>query len=366
VGNDMQDSAAEETRTDPEETLNVAPMQDVFAASGTIPLAEASRNGLGHLTRVYGSVPKYDFELSNIVLSAVDLVPDHFSLDFKSKADVSLTQSPDKMRSVLKLRMSNITAHMKNVHFYYLRKRMPKLEDEGVLDFHLMEPGAKIKIVWEVYTRTGKPLQFNFRRAYCTIRNIKIDIVSAKHKIIDRLATKLFAGTMRNRMETAITDGLSSIGSVLSDRMNKAIRGPKMNKSTSSSTSTSSTSTGPVGMANVNREAHHVDVPVVSHSLDREHEISRASHDRTAYVGTTTTTAPAVVPAVMTTTNTMQEVKAIPVDSAHLKHSDVNTAPVSETRVFTEALPGQQGVQTTTVTETQRLAEKGEVLPKKA
>jgi beta-glucosidase len=53
VGNDMQ---AAET-TDPDETLNVAPMQDVFAASGTISLAEASRHGLGHLTRVYGSVP---------------------------------------------------------------------------------------------------------------------------------------------------------------------------------------------------------------------------------------------------------------------------------------------------------------------
>ncbi|MGX6603168.1 glycoside hydrolase family 3 N-terminal domain-containing protein [Micromonosporaceae bacterium Da 78-11] len=56
VGNDMQPDG-EEVRTDPEETLNVAPMQDVFAASGTIALEEASRAGLGHLTRVYGSVP---------------------------------------------------------------------------------------------------------------------------------------------------------------------------------------------------------------------------------------------------------------------------------------------------------------------
>jgi beta-glucosidase len=37
--------------------LQVAPMQDVFTASGTVPLAEASRHGLGHLTRIYGSKP---------------------------------------------------------------------------------------------------------------------------------------------------------------------------------------------------------------------------------------------------------------------------------------------------------------------
>jgi beta-xylosidase len=55
VGNDMQhtDTGGASHETD----LNVAPMQDVFAASGTVPLEEAARHGLGHLTRVYGSVP---------------------------------------------------------------------------------------------------------------------------------------------------------------------------------------------------------------------------------------------------------------------------------------------------------------------
>ena len=37
--------------------FNVAPMQDVFAASGTMSLEAAAAHGLGHLTRVYGSVP---------------------------------------------------------------------------------------------------------------------------------------------------------------------------------------------------------------------------------------------------------------------------------------------------------------------
>lgn len=52
AGNDM----AENERPD-EEQLNVAPMQDVFAAGGSLSLEDASRHGLGHLTRVWGSVP---------------------------------------------------------------------------------------------------------------------------------------------------------------------------------------------------------------------------------------------------------------------------------------------------------------------
>jgi beta-glucosidase-like glycosyl hydrolase len=52
IGNDMADA-----EVPVEESLNVAPLQDVFADSGALSLAEASRHGLGHLTRVWGSVP---------------------------------------------------------------------------------------------------------------------------------------------------------------------------------------------------------------------------------------------------------------------------------------------------------------------
>jgi beta-xylosidase len=51
VGNDMQDAGGRDAPAD------VAPMQRVFAAAAAPPLEEASRYGLGHLTRVYGSRP---------------------------------------------------------------------------------------------------------------------------------------------------------------------------------------------------------------------------------------------------------------------------------------------------------------------
>jgi beta-glucosidase-like glycosyl hydrolase len=57
VGNDMSDAEEQSVEETEGETHNVAPMQDVFAASGSISLEDASRAGLGHLTRVYGSVP---------------------------------------------------------------------------------------------------------------------------------------------------------------------------------------------------------------------------------------------------------------------------------------------------------------------
>ncbi len=62
LGSDLDGIAADKSAdvTDNETdtiTLNVAPMQEVFAAGGSRSLEEASRDGLGHLTRVYGSAP---------------------------------------------------------------------------------------------------------------------------------------------------------------------------------------------------------------------------------------------------------------------------------------------------------------------
>ncbi|MEV6413553.1 glycoside hydrolase family 3 N-terminal domain-containing protein [Kribbella sp. NPDC051718] len=62
VGNDMAGSDVAGTEKPAGEQLNVAPMQDVFTAGGSVPLAEASRHGLGHLTRVWGSVPLSVYE----------------------------------------------------------------------------------------------------------------------------------------------------------------------------------------------------------------------------------------------------------------------------------------------------------------
>jgi beta-glucosidase-like glycosyl hydrolase len=54
VGNDMLEGVCD---GDAGGAFIVAPLQDVFAASGTVPLEDAAAHGLGHLTRVYGSRP---------------------------------------------------------------------------------------------------------------------------------------------------------------------------------------------------------------------------------------------------------------------------------------------------------------------
>ena len=59
IGNDTD---APGNGDDPPGEHNVAPMEDVFATAGAVALEEAARHGLGHLTRVYGSVPRIPAE----------------------------------------------------------------------------------------------------------------------------------------------------------------------------------------------------------------------------------------------------------------------------------------------------------------
>jgi beta-glucosidase-like glycosyl hydrolase len=54
---DAEVDSGQEATTDGDTNRTVAPMQDVFAAGGTLSLEEASRHGLGHLTRIFGSAP---------------------------------------------------------------------------------------------------------------------------------------------------------------------------------------------------------------------------------------------------------------------------------------------------------------------
>ncbi|WP_419992613.1 glycoside hydrolase family 3 N-terminal domain-containing protein [Streptomyces boninensis] len=55
LGNFM--GQADENGEGQAERPQVAPLEDVFAEPGSVPLAVAARHGLGHLTRVYGSRP---------------------------------------------------------------------------------------------------------------------------------------------------------------------------------------------------------------------------------------------------------------------------------------------------------------------
>jgi beta-glucosidase-like glycosyl hydrolase len=60
IGGGLPDGEADSGRVpgaDRDGDRTVAPMQEVFAAGGTRSLEEASRHGLGHLTRVFGSAP---------------------------------------------------------------------------------------------------------------------------------------------------------------------------------------------------------------------------------------------------------------------------------------------------------------------
>ena len=60
IGGGLPDAGADsgqEPTADGDANRTVAPMQEVFAAGGTLSLEAASRHGLGHLTRIFGSAP---------------------------------------------------------------------------------------------------------------------------------------------------------------------------------------------------------------------------------------------------------------------------------------------------------------------
>jgi len=170
--------------------------------------------------------PKYDFVLENLVFSSSDFLPEHIKIKMDSDFDMNLrgNAESDVLKSKIKLKISNIQTNLRNVGFSYRRKVMPRLEDKGVADIKLGGPGNSIKLVWEVRVSPDKGLKLTLRRATCHLDTLSVKIIQAHHNILDKMMTKMFAGSMRKRMEKEVETNLETIGVKIASVFNNAFK----------------------------------------------------------------------------------------------------------------------------------------------
>jgi len=178
------------------------------------------------VARVEGTGPKYDFILDNIKMSGYDILPEHVRLFFDTKMDVNLKEGPknDITKAVLTLEINQIKTHLKDIYFAYRRKTFPKVEDEGMVDLDVTGSGTSIKLQWKVKSKGDQPLVMRVQKAKCDISGLKIHIKDAKHSWLDKLASGIFAGKVRNNLENEIENQLKGFGWTVADSMNDAMR----------------------------------------------------------------------------------------------------------------------------------------------
>jgi len=123
------------------------------------------------------------------------------------------------------MEVERIKALLREVKFFYRRKKMPRIEDHGVADVDLTQgTGVSVKIVWKLKTRMNQPMLLRLLKVKCNIDRLAITVRSAKHNILDKLVTKLFAGQIKKQIANAIVNNLITSLQPLSVKLNELFK----------------------------------------------------------------------------------------------------------------------------------------------
>jgi F0F1-type ATP synthase membrane subunit b/b' len=158
-----------------------------------------------------------------MIFSMSDLLPEHFELKNKNLLTVGVKRlETERFKSKITLDIKQLRPLFKNMKFYYRRKTFPKLEDFGTADVDLTTgQGVRIKAVWVVEGVGDLPLVMNLSKVKCTIDKLDIHIVeAAKHEFLDKVATSLFIGQIKQNIAQAIVDNIVKLVNPFSDQMN--------------------------------------------------------------------------------------------------------------------------------------------------
>jgi len=175
------------------------------------------------VARIVGSNESLDWAIENVLVSIPDMMPELFTIRTKNLISINLKQlETEKNNTKVTLEVKNIRPVFKNMKFWYQRKTFPKIEDYGVADIDLSKgTGARIKINWKVKSKNNRPFAFSLMEVRCVIDSLEVDIKEAKHSVFDRLATSLFAATIKQQVAAAIVNSIVDALSPLNDQMNE-------------------------------------------------------------------------------------------------------------------------------------------------
>jgi len=149
---------------------------------------------------------KYALEVSNLSLAAQDLIPDNVHLHFANDVYFDFSGSnKDRFDSVLSLALNDFHATLKDLNFAYERKKMPKMTDAGVADIEIA--GMTLKFRW-LMEKNNEKLTFTCDKVRVVIRELNTTVKEAQHKMLDKIALKLFNTQIKRGIETSTEKAL--------------------------------------------------------------------------------------------------------------------------------------------------------------
>lgn len=148
-----------------------------------------------------------DFEVSGLVLNVSDVIPERVLIESRGKVLLDPKQMEiEGAAHGLRITMNNINIHMPDARLWFRRKSFPKVEDEGRAAIDI--GGRGMDLILTLRTLAKPPNFFRVQQVECNVHNLALSLSDTHHDFLYNSLLKLFSGTVKNDIESAIEDNI--------------------------------------------------------------------------------------------------------------------------------------------------------------
>jgi len=183
-----------------------------------IPLIRSRLDGI-QLPNIEVESSKYDYTISNVMLSLNDLLPEEVHFESRTTLDIVPGESNIGETSV-KLRFHPLELHIETMEFYYKRKSMFKYSDYGTLS--MTTEGGHVELEFNFRINNNMFL-LEFLNADVVMDNFSFEIINAKHKTLDKVFYTVLKPTIKAKLENTLASTYEKIGKKICEEINNAV-----------------------------------------------------------------------------------------------------------------------------------------------
>jgi len=165
-----------------------------------------------------------EFWLDNIVLCSYDIMPEHIHFHLESDSDVYMRDIETKSHTYLVIELNKLLTEIKDIEFYFRKKKLPSFEDHGRVSFRLKGNGARLVLTYTVHQDPEDTIP-HLREGYASFdisaMSIEFDKSTLKHPKLVPLFTNMFKSQIRHQIEKAVEKNMSGFIQKLGDMMSR-------------------------------------------------------------------------------------------------------------------------------------------------
>jgi len=167
------------------------------------------------LPMIHLDTNSYSLELSNMVLNASELLPQHFHLESKSLVDMKAStfnnEDMSKFNTEMNLKLDTIRMEVKNINYKFQHKKMRKICDKGVAEIQITgSKGISLNVNWNI-SLVGSLVQLELGKVDCKIDKLVIKIRQSEHKMLNIILSKMLNNMIKSRIENDITQKIKDV-----------------------------------------------------------------------------------------------------------------------------------------------------------